>query len=35
MEHVQQEEVMREQPSKSACSFEGIGAVISVGVLGF
>ena len=27
--------VMREQPSKSACGFEVIGAVISVGVLGF
>ena len=28
-------EVTREQPSKSACGFEVIGAVISVGVLGF
>ena len=37
VEQVEQEaikmEVMREQPSKSAC--EVIGAVISVGVLGF
>ena len=28
-------EVMREQPTKSACCFIVIGAVISVGVLGF
>ena len=28
-------EVMREQPSKFACGFQAIGAVISVVVLGF
>ena len=35
VEQVQQEEVMREWLSQSACVFEVIGAVISVGVLGF
>ena len=34
MEQVKQEEETREQPSKSAC-VEVIGAVITVGVLGF
>ena len=34
VEQVQQE-VMREQPSKSACGFEVIGVVITVGVSGF
>ena len=33
VEQLQQEKVMREQPSKSA--YKVIGAVISVGVLGF
>ena len=32
---MEQEEVIRELLSKSACGFEVIGAVISVGVLGF
>ena len=38
MEQVQQEEVMREQPSKSTCGAPGacevFGAVMAVGVLG-